>query len=310
MARRRKSPPRTGPRPYWRGHLKLSLVTCPVAVYSATTEKSDIHLHFLNPETGNRIRYKVVDAETLDEVERSDLVRGYEFAKDRYVTLTDEELDELKVESSDTMVVESFVPADSVPPIYFANAYYVAPDGEAGMEAFTVIREAMGKAGMFAITRAVFSRKERVIAIRPEGKGLIAFALREPSDIRNAADVFEEIEAGKPDADMLAMAKTLVESKAAAFDPQDFEDRYEQRIRDLVQAKLKGVELEDEPEERAPNVVNLMDALKRSLSAEGPRGGKPKEPATVHKLPVKKRARKSAPASRAAAPKPARRRKG
>jgi DNA end-binding protein Ku len=267
-----------------------------VAVYSATTDRSDVHLHFLNPETGNRIRYKVVDAQTSEEVERSDLVRGYEFAKDRYVTLTDEELDELKVESSDTMVVESFVPADSVPPVYFGNAYYVAPDGEAGMEAFTVIRDAMGKTGMFAITRAVFSRKERVIAIRPEGKGLMAFALREPSDIKNAGDFFEGIAEGKPDADMLSMATKLVENKAAEFQPEDFEDRYEQRIRELVEAKLKGVELEEEPEEQAPNVVNLMDALKRSLSDSGGRAkAPPRQSATVHELPVREASTKKPP---------------
>lgn len=157
------------------------------------------------------------------------------------------------------------------------------------MEAFTVIRDAMAKTDMFAITRAVFARKERVIAICPEGKGLIAFTLREPSDIRNAADFFDRIEDAKADADMLALARKLVESKTGKFQPAHLEDRYEQRIRELVDAKLKRVKLEAPPEVQTPNVVNLMEALKRSLSHHG--AGKKPPPhgsATVHKLPARK----------------------
>ena len=151
----RKSKPRTtgprGQRPYWRGHLKLSLVTCPIAVYTAVTDKEDLHLHFINPDTGNRIKYQVVDAETGDEVPRSELVRGFEYAKGRYVTLSDEELKELKVEGSDTMAVEQFVDASEIPPIYFEKAYYVLPDGPIGEDAYAVIRDAMAKADKFAL---------------------------------------------------------------------------------------------------------------------------------------------------------------
>lgn len=291
MARARKDTRRSagGPRPYWRGHLKLSLVTCPIAVYSATSEKNDVHLHFLNPKTGNRIRYQVIDAETEEPVERSDLVRGYEFAKDRYVTISDDELDELKVESSTSMVVESFVAENEIPPIYFDNAYYVAPDGEAGAEAFAVIRDAMAKARMFAVSRAVFSRRERVIAMRAEGKGIVAYTLREATDIKPAEDFFDDIKAAQADADMLAMARKLVEGKTAKFKPAEFEDRYEARIRALVDAKLKGVDLEDEEEAPAANVVNLMDALKRSLAGGGKAKPENKKSATVHRLPVAKK---------------------
>jgi len=303
MPRPRKSSHRNtgGPRPYWRGHLKLSLVTCPIAVYSAVSEKNDIHLHFLNPSTGNRIRYQVIDAETEEVVERSELVRGYEFAKDRYVTITDDELDDLKVESSTSMLVESFVAEDDIPAVYFDNAYYVAPDGEAGIEAFSVIRDAMAKARKFALSRAVFSRRERVIAMRAEGKGILAYTLREAADIKPAKAFFDGIDDVKADADMLAMARKLVESKTARFDPAAFEDRYEARIRDLVDAKLKGVELEEEEEAPAANVVNLMDALKRSLAGGEKRRAEPGKSATVHRLPARKKAaaKRKTPAKRA-----------
>lgn len=315
MARR----PKQSSRPLWRGYLKLSLVSCPIAVFNAITESEDIHLNFLNPETGNRIRYQVIDAETEDLVERSDLVRGYQFQKDRYVTLTDDELDELKIESSEVMKVEEFVPLAEIPPMYFERGYYVVPDGEAGEEAYAVIREAMAKSGMFAITRAVISRKERVIALRPSGRGIVGHALREVTDIRPEKEFFSGIGAEKPDKDALAIALKLVEQKTTAFEPAKFEDRYEARLRQLIDAKLEGVELEpEEIEEAAPKVTSLMDALKRSLadgkgsrSKSGPSNdndGEPapdRKPATVHKLQPKKKPA----AKKAAAKKPAKSRK-
>jgi DNA end-binding protein Ku len=264
MARRQKQ----SSRPLWRGYLKLSLVSCPIAVFNAITESEDIHLNFLNPETGNRIRYQVIDAETEELVDRGDLVRGYQFQKDRYVTLTEDELDELKIESSEVMKVEEFVPLADIPPMYFERGYYIVPDGEAGEEAYAVIREAMAKSGMFAITRAVIARKERVIALKASGRGIVGHALREASDIRPEKEFFGGIEAAKPDKDALAIALQLVEQKTATFDPARFEDRYEARLRQLIDAKLEGVELEPEAVEDAPKVTSLMDALKRSL-AEG-----------------------------------------
>jgi len=297
-------------RPIWRGHLKLSLVSCPIAIFNAITEREDIHLHFLNPETGNRIRYQAVDAETGDELERSDLVRGYEFQKDRYVTLTNEEIDELKIESSSVMDVEEFIPFEAISPLYFEGGYYILPDGEAGMDAYAVIRAAMEKAGAFAIARATIARKERVIALKPGGKGIIGHALREESDIRPMEDFFGDIPSAKIDRDALDIATKLVERKTGEFKPGNFEDRFEKRLRALIDAKLEGVELEPEEIEAPPNVVNLMDALKRSLkdgsgrsekSAEKP---KAKGGATVHRLPARKNAKK------ATSRKPARRKRG
>lgn len=286
-------------RPLWRGYLKLSLVSCPIAVFNAITESEDIHLNFLNPETGNRIRYQVVDAETEEQIDRADLVRGYQFQKDRYVTLTEDELDELKIGSSEVMKVEEFVPLAEIPPMYFERGYYIVPDGEAGEEAYAVIREAMARSGMFAITRAVIARKERVIALKPSGRGIVGHALREVSDIRPEKEFFGGIEAAKPDKDALAIALQLVEQKTARFDPAKFEDRYEARLRQLIDAKLAGVELEPEEIEEAPKVTSLMEALKRSL-AEGGKGarrgpsndnaGDEPRAATIHRLKPKKKA--------------------
>lgn len=308
---------RQASRPLWRGYLKLSLVSCPVAVFNAITESEDIHLNFLNPETGNRIRYQVVDAETEELIDRADLVRGYQFQKDRYVTVTDDELDELKIESSAVMKVEEFVPLAEIPPLYFERGYYIAPDGEAGEEAYAVIREAMARSDMFAITRAVIARKERVIALKPSGRGIVGHALREAGDIRPEEEFFSGIDAAKPDKHALAIALQLVEQKAASFDPAKFEDRYEARLRQLIDAKLEGVELEPEEIEEAPKVTSLMEALKRSLAAgkgsrRGPSNdneGDASRPATVHKLEPKKpsRAKKKSAIARKKPTKPRRR---
>jgi DNA end-binding protein Ku len=299
MARRaaKKKKSKIPARPLWRGHLKLSLVTCPVAMYNAITESEDIHLHMLNPETGNRVRLKTVDAESEDELQRSDLIRGYEFQKDKYVPLTNEELDDIKVESSTVMNIEQFVEREELDPRFFERFYYVIPDGEAGEDAFAVIREAMEKSGTYAITRAVISRKERVIALRPCTKGLMGYALREETDIRDTDAFFDDIENVRVDRDMMTIAMKLVDQKKDKFNPGKFDDRYEVRLRKLIDAKLEGVELEEEEFEDVPNVVNLMDALKKSLN-EGKSGRKShsndnngeRKSATVHKLKPKKKA--------------------
>lgn len=289
-------------RPFWRGHLKLSLVSCPVQLHSAITDRNDIHLNFINPETGNRIRNQVIDAETEEVVAREELVRGYQFAKDRYVTISEEELSELKIESSSTMEIEKFVPQDDIPAVFFDKVYYIVPDGDAGLEAFVVIRDAMDKAGMFAISRVVLARKERVIAMKPSGKGIVAYSLREADDIKPEKEYFKDIAGARVDRDMLDIAMKLVKQKAGHFDAADYEDRYEQRMRELIQAKLKGVELEPVEEVEEPKVVDLMEALKRSLAGGGGRrGGKPEGgSATVHRLKPKPKAAKKKVARRPA----------
>lgn len=309
-ARKKKAMPA---RPLWRGDLKLSLVRCPVALFNAITESDDVHLHFLNPDTGNRIRYISVDAETEEVVERADLVKGYQFSKDRYVTLTNDELDELRIESSSVMDIEQCVETSEIDPRYFERAYYLIPDGEGSEDAFAVIRDALDKSGLYAITRAVIARKERVIALKPCSKGFMGWALREASDIRDTDVFFDDIENVHAKRDELTIASKLIQQRKGKFDPDKFDDRYESRLRQLIDAKLKGVELEPEEIEEAPKVVNLMDALKRSLG-EG-RGGAPKshsndnegerKSATVHKLKPKKKtaAKRKPPAKKKAAKK-------
>lgn len=294
-------------RPLWRGHLKISAVACPVAMYNALTESDDIHLHMLNPETGNRVNLITVDSETREELARADLVRGYEFQKNKYVPITPDELDELKIESSEVMNIEQFVEMDALDPRYFERFYYILPDGEAGDDAFAVIRGALEKKKLFAITRAVIARKERIIAIRSCTKGMIGYALREEDNIRDTDQFFDDIESVSIDKGMMDLAMKLVEQKTHRFDPSKFEDRFENRLKQLIEAKLEGVELEPEEYEEAPKVINLMDALKQSLGEgrgrrssndnEGERKG-----ATVHKLEPK---RKSATRKKAAARKKA-----
>ena len=277
-------------RPLWRGHLKLSLVSCPVALFSAISESDDIHLHFLNPETGNRVRYLSVDAQTEDVVERADLVKGYEFQKDRYVTLTNDELDELKIESSSVMTIEQCVESSEIDPRYFERAYYLVPDGEEGGEAYAVIRDALEKSGLYAITRAVIARKERVIALKPCDKGMMGWALREAANIRDTDAFFDDIDAGHAGREELAIALKLVNQKKGRFDPEKFDDRYEKRLRQLIDAKLEGVELAPEETDEEPKVVNLMDALKKSLKEDKGEGGHSndnegeRKGATVHRL--------------------------
>lgn len=301
MARRKARKKKALPaRPLWRGHLKLSLVSCPVALFNAISESEDIHLHFLNPDTGNRIRYQSVDAETEEVVERADLVKGYEFQKDRYVTLTNEELDDLKIESSSVMTIEQCVEDGDIDARYFERAYYLIPDGDAGEEAFAVIRDALQKSGLYAITRAVIARKERVIALRPCQKGFMGWALREASDIRDTDTFFDDIEAGHASRDEVSIALKLVNQKKGKFDPDKFDDRYEKRLRQLIDAKLEGVELEPEEIEEEPRVINLMDALKKSLS-QGSKSSRRRSSndnegertsASVHKLTPKKKTAK------------------
>lgn len=309
MARAKKSKKKALPaRPLWRGHLKLSLVACPVALFNAITESDDIHLHFLNPDTGNRVRYQSIDAETEEVVERADLVKGYEFQKDRYVTLTNDELDDLKIESSSVMTIEQCVESDDIDARYFEKAYYIIPDGDAGEEAFAVIRDAIQKSGLYAITRAVIARKERVIALKPCSKGFMGWALREASDIRDTDTFFDDIDNVHASKDELAIAMKLINQKKGKFDPDKFDDRYEARLRQLIDAKLKGVELEPEEIEDEPNVINLMDALKKSLN-EGKGGRKgpsndnegERKSAAVHKLTTKKAAAKKKTAPKKAA---------
>jgi DNA end-binding protein Ku len=278
-------------RPVWRGHLRLALVSCPVALYNARHDRAGIRFNLINPETSNRIRMITQDAETGKEVERRDLVKGYEFRKNQYVLLNDEDFDSVKVESSSVMTIEKFVETDSIDPVYYDAAYYLAPDGDAGRDVYAVLREAIAKTGKAALARVVISQRERTIAIRPTGDGLMAHTLYEERDLNGSKELFEDLAGIKIDPEMVQLASQLVQRQSGNYDAADLEDRYETRLRAMIDAKLKGEGIDtSEPEvPEQTNVVDLMAALKRSLgqAAEKKKPADTKKKAAAKVAPIK-----------------------
>ena len=257
------------PRAYWKGYLKLSLVSCPIALFPATSEREKISFHQLNKETGHRIKYRKVDAQTGEEVESAGIIKGYEVGKGEYIELDPEELEAVAIESKRTIDIDEFVPKDEIDELYLNSPYYIAPDGEVGQQAFAVIREAIRKQGMVAIGKVVFTSREHIIALEARGKGLFGITLRYPYEVRKEADYFDDIPDEKIPKDMLDLAAHIVETKAGHFDPSKFDDRYEDALKDLLKKKQEGKPIE-RPERREPtNVVNLMEALRRSVEASG-----------------------------------------
>jgi DNA end-binding protein Ku len=238
-----------------------------VALYSAKHERGSIRFNLINPETGNRIRMVTQDAVTGTELSRRDLVKGYEFKKDTYLLLTDADLDSVKVESSSVMTIEKFVDASSIDPIYYDAAYYLAPDGEAGRDVYAVLRQAIAETGRIALSRVVIGQREKTIALRAVEGGIVAHTLDEQRDINDARPVFGFAAGIAVDREMVQLAKELVNRQTSNYDPSDLEDRYETRLRAMIEAKLKGEGIETgavaEPERS--NVVDLMAALKQSL---------------------------------------------
>jgi DNA end-binding protein Ku len=267
------------PRAYWKGYLKLSLVSCPVALFPATSERDKISFHQLHKQTGNRIRYKKVDADTGREVENADIIKGFEVSKGEYIEVEPEELEAVEIESKRVIEIEQFVPKDDIDELYINNPYYIIPDGEVGQQAFAVIREAIRKEGMVALGKVVFTSREHIIALEARGKGMMGVTLRYPYEVRKEKDYFDDIENEKVPKDMLDLAMHIVETKRGKFEPEKFEDRYEDALKALIKKKQKGEKVE-RPKERAPsNVVNLMDALRQSVQAERG-GGERRKPAT------------------------------
>ncbi|MGB9368985.1 MAG: Ku protein [Xanthobacteraceae bacterium] len=264
------------PRPIWKGYLKLSLVSCGVAMYTATSTSSRIRLHIINRDTGNRIRNQAIDSETGDVVETEDKVKGYELKNGKYVLLEEDELDEVALESTHTLEIETFVPRDEIDEIYLDESFYIVPEGEAAYEAFAVIREAMKKTEMVGLGRVVMHRRERLLMIEPRRKGIHATALRYKPEVRDENTYFDEIPATKVPSDMLQLAEHILKQKKGHFDPEKFEDRYEGALTALIKAKRAGKEPPAPPEPKASNVINLMDALRRSV---GEKGGKSRGPA-------------------------------
>lgn len=260
------------PRPNWKGYLKLSLVSCSVALYSATTTSERIRFNILNRKTGNRVRNLVIDSETEEPVETEDRIKGYQFEKGQYVQVEDEELDEVALESTHTIDIESFVPRDEVDEIYLDESYYIVPNDKVAYEAFAVIREAMAKENLVGLARVVLYRRERILMLQPRGKGLMATALRYNSEVRAEDNYFDEIPSVKVPNDMLDLAVHILKSKEAKFDPDKFEDRYETALTNLIRAKQAGKPAPKLSDAKPSNVVNLMDALRKSVNAE--KGGK------------------------------------
>lgn len=257
------------PRASWKGYLKLSLVSCPVRLYPATSASERITFNQLHKKTHNRINMKPVDPE-LGLVERSDLVKGYEYEAKQYVIIDDADLEAVKIESNHTMNIEAFVEEGSVDVIYQDAPYYLAPDGAMAEETFIVLREALRRTGKLAIARVVLSSRERIVTIGPRETGMFVSTLRNPNEVRGTAEYFGNIPVGNPDPEMLQLAEALIEQKVTTFDPRNYEDRYEIALMTMIKEKLKGHKPIIAAAPERGNVVNLMDALKASLSQTKP----------------------------------------
>lgn len=277
-------------RPIWRGHLRLALVTCPVALYAANHDRGTLHFNLINPKTGNRIKMVTLDAETGDELSRRDLVKGYEYKKDNYIVLSDEDFESARVESSSTIKVDKFIDIATIDPIYFDTSYYMAPDGDAGTDVYAVLRDAIVGTGKMALARVVIARRERAIGITPLGKGLVAHTLHEERDLNDSTELFDDLPATGSDPEMVKLATQLIERQSGKYDPADVEDRYEARLREVIDAKLKGKGIEplDEEEPDRGNVIDLMAALRRSLGQDEQTSGAPRKAAAAKKSPASK----------------------
>src|ERR1700726_308436 len=257
------------PRANWKGFLRLSLVTCPVALYPATSESEKVSFNQLNRKTGHRIKYMKVDADTGEEVPNEDIVKGYALDKDAFVEVSKEELEEVALESTRTIEIDEFVEKSEIDPRYLIRPYYLRPDGKVGHDAFAVIRETIREMNKVAIGRVVLTNREHIIALEPLDKGLMGTLLRYPYEVRSEKEYFDEIQDVKVTKDMLDLARHIVEKKSGEFEPEKFEDHYESALVDLINKRRAGIRL---PAKTTPktggNVINLMDALKRSLASE------------------------------------------
>ncbi|HEX3860275.1 MAG TPA: Ku protein [Stellaceae bacterium] len=262
------------PRPYWTGHLKLSLVTIAVRLYTATTERDRIRFHQIHEPSGERVRQQLT-VPGIGPVERDEIVKGFEYAKGQYITVDPDDIKRLRLETTDTIDIVEFV--DGIDPIYFDSPYYLVPDGSVAEEGYRVIREALEQSGKTAVGRVVINGQERVVAIRPLGTGLLGNALRYQDEIRKPEDFFGSIAEGSADEDQLAIMEQIIARKTRPFEPEQFVDRYQTALRELIDEKLEGKLPEKTPERRPAQIINLMDALKRSLAEEdGETAGKPR----------------------------------
>jgi DNA end-binding protein Ku len=275
------------PRANWKGYLRLSLVSCPIALYPASSFSEKVSFNRLNRKTGNRLKQQNVDSETGEVVPREDTARGYEVAKGQYLIVEDEEIDAVQIESTRTIDIDQFVPRSEIDERYIDSPYYLAPDGQVGQDAFAVIRDTIGKLNTVALGRVVLTRREHVIALEPKGRGLLGLTLRYPYEVRDEASYFEDIPDQKLPKEMLDLATHIVNTKSGHFDPSQFQDRYENALIDLLKKKEAGEKIEPAREAAAPRVVNLMDALRASIDVEKK---KAPAPSTEARRPAKKKA--------------------
>lgn len=289
-------------RPTWQGHLRLSLVTCPVSLFKATEAKAGISFNMINPATNSRIKMVTHDASTGDEVDRSSLVKGYQIAKDQYVLIEPEDLETLKIESTKVLDIERFVDTASIDRIYWDEPYYIVPQGKTGIEAFAVILEAMRQQDKVALARIVLSQRERIVALEPRGNLLQMTTLRTHDEVREVGEYIDEPQLPKAERAMLEIAEKIIEQRTGDFDPTEFTDRYEEAVKELIERKSQGIKPVAAPElPEQTNVVNLMDALRKSLGTKPARQGRaPSKSAEVTRRPKPAKA-KAAP--KTAAPK-------
>jgi DNA end-binding protein Ku len=257
------------PRANWKGFLRLSLVTCPIALFPATSESEKVTFNQINRKTGHRIKYLKVDADTGEEVDNEDIMKGYKVDTDSYIEITKEELENIALESTRTIDINEFVPRSDIDDLYLVRPYYIVPDGKVGHDAYAVIRDTIKSMGKVALANVMLTNREHVIALEPRGKGLVGMLLRYPYEVRDESEYFDDIQDVKITKDMLDLAKHIVEQKSGAFEPEKFEDHYEAALVDLINRKRSGERIVDTARPRETgNVISLMDALKRSLGKE------------------------------------------
>lgn len=273
------------PRANWKGFLRLSLVTCPVALYPATSEGEKISFNQLNRKTGHRIKYLKVDADSGEEVASQDIVKGYALDKDTFIEVTKEELEEVALESTRTIEIDEFVDKSEIDPRYLIRPYYLRPDGKVGHDAFAVIRETIRDMNKVAIGRIVLTSREHIIALEPMDKGLVGTLLRYPYEVRAADEYFDEIQDVKITRDMLDLAKHIVNQRSGRFEPEKFEDHYEAALVELINQKRAGQPIRPKERPRGANVVDLMEALRRSVGGGAAAGAE--EPKKTPKRPKK-----------------------
>ena len=271
------------PRAYWKGYLRLSLVTCPIELFPATSQSEKTHFHQINTRTGHKLRQQMVDEETGRPVDSEHKGRGYELSKGKYVEIDEDELEAIQIESTHTVDIDGFVPRSQIDKRYLDKPYYIAPDGKTGAEAFVVIRDAMQDEERVALARIVMAHREHIIMLEPLGKGILGTTLRYDYEVRKEKEYFAHVPSPRISNDMVELASHILESKATKFDPEKFKDEYEKALRKLVQRKAKGHSIEaPAAPERPSNVINLMDALRESIKGDsgshraGPRRGRRK----------------------------------